>query len=65
MNWDQIERNWNQFKANVKKKWAKLTDNELDMIIKGKNFRLAGNFQKNHKKYVIEKNRSKKIKKSN
>ena len=32
MNWDRIEGNWKQFKGNVKEKWGKLTDDQLDVI---------------------------------
>lgn len=31
MNWDRIEGNWKQFKGNVKEKWGKLTDDQLDV----------------------------------
>jgi len=29
MNWDQIEGEWKQVKANAKSRWAKLTDDDL------------------------------------
>jgi transposase len=32
MNWDQIEGNWKQVKGVVKKKWGKLTDDDVDVI---------------------------------
>ena len=32
MNWDRIEGNWQQFKGNVKQRWGKLTDDQLDVI---------------------------------
>ncbi|MQA64699.1 MAG: CsbD family protein [Alphaproteobacteria bacterium] len=32
MNWDQIEGKWKQVGGAVKKKWGKLTDDELDQI---------------------------------
>lgn len=32
MNWDQIEGKWKQVSGAVKKKWGKLTDDELDEI---------------------------------
>ena len=44
MNWDQIEGNWKQFKGNVKQQWAKLTDDQLD-VIAGKREHLAGKIQ--------------------
>jgi uncharacterized protein YjbJ (UPF0337 family) len=31
MNWDQVAGNWEQFKGQVKEKWGKLTDDDLDM----------------------------------
>ena len=30
MDWDQIERNWKQAKATIKRKWEKLTDEDLE-----------------------------------
>jgi uncharacterized protein YjbJ (UPF0337 family) len=33
MNWNQIEENWKQLKGNAKKKWGKLTDDELDVKV--------------------------------
>jgi uncharacterized protein YjbJ (UPF0337 family) len=32
MNWDQIHLDWMQFKAKVRKNWAKLTDEDLTRI---------------------------------
>jgi uncharacterized protein YjbJ (UPF0337 family) len=32
MNWDQIQLDWMQFKAKVRKNWAKLTDEDLTRI---------------------------------
>ncbi|MGD8642155.1 MAG: CsbD family protein [Gammaproteobacteria bacterium] len=29
MTWQQVEGNWRQFVGEAKKKWAKLTDNDL------------------------------------
>ena len=29
MNWDRIQGEWKQLQANVKSKWAKLTDDDL------------------------------------
>lgn len=51
MNWDKIEGNWKQLKGNVKVKWGKLTNDELD-VIEGKRDRLAGKIQE---KYGIAK----------
>jgi uncharacterized protein YjbJ (UPF0337 family) len=44
MNWDMIEGNWKQFKGQVKEKWGKLTDDNLDTIA-GKRDQLAGKIQ--------------------
>ena len=30
MNWDQVAGEWKQIKADVKSKWAKLTDDDID-----------------------------------
>lgn len=32
MNWDQIQRDWMQFKNNVRTNWIKLTDEDLTRI---------------------------------
>jgi len=32
MTWDQIERDWMQFKNNVRTNWIKLTDEDLTRI---------------------------------
>jgi len=32
MNWDQIQRDWMQFKAGVKDNWVKLSDEDLACI---------------------------------
>ena len=44
MNWDQIEGNWKQLKGNIQQQWAKLTDDDLDMVA-GKRQELAGKIQ--------------------
>ena len=44
MNWDQVEGNWKQLKGNVKQQWAKLTDDDLDLV-NGKREELAGKIQ--------------------
>ena len=44
MNWDQIEGNWKQVKGVVKKKWGKLTDDDVD-VIAGKGDILSGKIQ--------------------
>ncbi len=50
-NWDQIAGKWQQFGGEVKKKWGKLTDDEL-MQINGSRDILAGKLQE---KYGIAK----------
>lgn len=44
MNWDRIEGSWKQFRGNVKQRWGKLTDDQLD-VIAGKREQLAGRIQ--------------------
>jgi uncharacterized protein YjbJ (UPF0337 family) len=44
MNWDRIEGNWKQFKANARQQWGKLTDGQLD-VIAGKRDVLLGRIQ--------------------
>ncbi|GBG15025.1 uncharacterized protein NMK_2626 [Novimethylophilus kurashikiensis] len=44
MNWDRIEGNWRQFKGDVKQKWGKLTDDQVD-VIDGSREKLAGKIQ--------------------
>lgn len=45
MNWDRVEGNWKQFKGQVKERWGKLTDDDLD-VIEGKRDQLCGALQK-------------------
>lgn len=47
MNWDQIEGNWKQFKGEVKEKWGKFTDDDLD-VISGKRDKLIGKLQEKY-----------------
>ena len=47
MNWDKIEGNWEQFKGNVRTKWGKLTDDQID-VIAGKRETLAGKIQESY-----------------
>jgi len=32
MNWDQIEGQWKNLKGQVRKRWAKLTDDDVELI---------------------------------
>ena len=47
MNWDQVEGNWKQFTGQIKQKWAKLTDDDLQLI-NGKRIELLGKIQERH-----------------
>lgn len=44
MAWDRIEGNWKQFRGQVREKWGKLTDDDLD-VIAGHRDKLAGRIQ--------------------
>lgn len=44
MNWDRIEGDWKQLKGNIKVRWGKLTDDQLD-VIAGKRDIFAGKIQ--------------------
>jgi uncharacterized protein YjbJ (UPF0337 family) len=47
MNWDIVEGNWKQFTGKVRQQWAKLTDDDLDLIA-GKREELAGLVQERY-----------------
>ena len=47
MNWDGIKGKWLQFKGQVKQKWGKLTDDDLD-VISGKKDELLGKLQERY-----------------
>lgn len=47
MNWEQAKGQWTQLKGLVRKKWGKLTDDDLDMIA-GERERLAGVIQERY-----------------
>lgn len=47
MNWDRIEGNWKQFRGQVKQRWAKLSDDDLDRI-DGKRDQLEGELQESY-----------------
>jgi uncharacterized protein YjbJ (UPF0337 family) len=55
MNWNQIEGSWKQLKGQVREKWGKLTDDDLEAIA-GKKDQLAGKLQSHygHKKEEVE-----------
>lgn len=56
MDWEQIQGNWKQFTGKVKKKWGKLTDDELTEI-DGRREIFIGRLQE---KYGYEKERAEK-----
>jgi uncharacterized protein YjbJ (UPF0337 family) len=47
MNWDQIEGNWKQAMAEVKQKWAQLTDDDI-LLIRGKRDQLIAKIQERY-----------------
>jgi uncharacterized protein YjbJ (UPF0337 family) len=47
MNWDQIEGRWKEVKGQLKKQWAKLSDDDI-MEIAGKKDELAGRLQQKY-----------------
>jgi uncharacterized protein YjbJ (UPF0337 family) len=47
MNWDQVSGKWTQFKGQIKEKWGKLTDDDLD-VIAGKRDQLLGRIQEKY-----------------
>jgi uncharacterized protein YjbJ (UPF0337 family) len=47
MGWDEIERSWNELKGEVKRRWGKLTDEDVELI-KGKYTELLGLLQERY-----------------
>ena len=47
MNWDTVKGQWKQFHGQVKEKWGKLTDDDLDRI-EGKRDQLLSSVQKRY-----------------
>ena len=47
MNWDQIEGKWSELKGRLRSKWAKLTDDDMQMI-GGKKDMLVGRLQQRY-----------------
>ena len=47
MNWDQVEGKWKQYKGQAKEKWAKLTEDDLD-VIDGRRQQLVGRIQERY-----------------
>ena len=47
MNWDQVEGKWKQLKGKAKEKWARLTDDDLE-VIAGNKDRFLGKLQERY-----------------
>ncbi len=47
MNWDQVEGKWKQTKGQIKEKWGRLTDDDLD-VIGGRRQQLIGKIQERY-----------------
>jgi len=47
MNWSNIESGWNDFKANAKEQWSKISPEQMDDI-EGKRERLSLQVQKSY-----------------
>jgi uncharacterized protein YjbJ (UPF0337 family) len=47
MNWDRIEGNWQQLQGKIRQQWAKLTDDDVELV-EGKRTELAGRIQQRY-----------------
>jgi uncharacterized protein YjbJ (UPF0337 family) len=47
MNWDQVKGKWQQVKGQVRAKWGKLTDDDLDRI-EGRREELVGRIRERY-----------------
>ncbi|OFV94307.1 MAG: hypothetical protein A3F68_08905 [Acidobacteria bacterium RIFCSPLOWO2_12_FULL_54_10] len=47
MNWDQLEGNWKQFKGEVRERWGRFTEDDVD-VIKGRREQLVGRLQEKY-----------------
>jgi uncharacterized protein YjbJ (UPF0337 family) len=47
MNWHQIAGNWRQCKGQVRERWGKLTEDDLE-VIRGKREQLVGKIQERY-----------------
>ena len=54
MNWDQIKGRWKDFKGQIRQRWGKLTDDDLERI-KGHRESLKGKLQE---RYGYEKDKA-------
>lgn len=44
MNWDRVEGNWKQIRGQIRERWGRLTDDDIDRIA-GKRDDLVGRLQ--------------------
>jgi len=47
MNWEQVQGKWKQYTGNVKEKWGRLTDDDLQQIA-GQREQLVGRIQERY-----------------
>ena len=47
MNWDQIAGKWTQVKGEIRQKWGKLTDDDIE-VIAGSKDKLVGRIQERY-----------------
>lgn len=47
MNWDQAKGKWNSMRGQVRQRWGKLTDDDIDRI-EGRREELAGKLQERY-----------------
>jgi uncharacterized protein YjbJ (UPF0337 family) len=47
MNWEQVKGNWSEFKGEIKERWGRLTDDDMD-VIEGRRDQLVGQLQKRY-----------------
>ncbi|MGF1553876.1 MAG: CsbD family protein [Paracoccaceae bacterium] len=47
MNWDQIKGQWNQLKGDARKKWAEMTDSDVEEV-GGDRDKLVGKLQERY-----------------
>ncbi len=47
MNWEHVEAQWDQMKGKIREKWAKLTDDDIELI-GGKKDQLVGKLRERY-----------------
>lgn len=47
MNWDQIEGKWSQIRGEIRQKWGRLTDNDLE-VVAGSKDKFVGRIQERY-----------------